>query len=55
MQVLTTLLFGLDLALLPYAFPQSFRLLSEEMQCGHPSASGVEDNMCVGQNQLHMT
>lgn len=50
MQVRTALLFGLDLALLPSLSP-----LSEEMQCRHPGASGVEDNVCVGQNQLHMT
>lgn len=55
MQVRATLLFALDLTLLPSAFPQSFRPLSEEMQCRHHSASGVEDNMCVGQNQLRMT
>lgn len=55
MQVRTTLLFCLDLALLPSAFSQSFPPLSEKMQCRHPSALGVEDNVCVGQNQLHET
>lgn len=55
MQVHAALPFGLDLALLPSAFPQSFRPLSEEMQCRHPSASEMEENMCVGQNQLQMT